>query len=371
MKCKLSDLSNFIMESASFDEASVENYVSTESMIADRGGITEPSALPKSGSIRRYRPGDVLISNIRPYFKKIWRATRTGTCSNDVLVIRSNGSCNPAYLYYVLSSDDFFNYMTATSKGTKMPRGDKEAIMDYEIDLPSLEQQEQFTSTMSKIDDLIWTNSKINDYLAKYAKAIYKASIKTSFSPTKLSSITLAITDGTHSTIQDDPNGDYLLLSSKNIKDGLIQIKDDERRINKEVFERLRSRTNLSKGDILLTSVGTIGECALVSEANNYEFQRSVAIIRPNPECISPEYLYTALVCNQELLINAAHGAVQQCLFLRDINDLEVPLSTKMSDNTTMLLKSIYRNIDHNNQINLNLIKVRDTILNDIFMRYS
>lgn len=359
------------MESASFDEASVENYVSTESMIADRGGITEPSALPKSGSIRRYRPGDVLISNIRPYFKKIWRATRTGTCSNDVLVIRSNGSCNPAYLYYVLSSDDFFNYMTATSKGTKMPRGDKEAIMDYEIDLPSLEQQEQFTSTMSKIDDLIWTNSKINDYLAKYAKAIYKASIKTSFSPTKLSSITLAITDGTHSTIQDDPNGDYLLLSSKNIKDGLIQIKDDERRINKEVFERLRSRTNLSKGDILLTSVGTIGECALVSEANNYEFQRSVAIIRPNPECISPEYLYTALVCNQELLINAAHGAVQQCLFLRDINDLEVPLSTKMSDNTTMLLKSIYRNIDHNNQINLNLIKVRDTILNDIFMRYS
>lgn len=213
--------------------------------------------------------------------------------------------------------------------------------------------------------------SPTNDYLAKYAKAIYKASIKTSFSPTKLSSITLAITDGTHSTIQDDPNGDYLLLSSKNIKDGLIQIKDDERRINKEVFERLRSRTNLSKGDILLTSVGTIGECALVSEANNFEFQRSVAIIRPNPECISPEYLYTALVCNQELLINAAHGAVQQCLFLRDINDLEVPLSTKISDNTTMLLKSIYRNIDHNNQINLNLIKVRDTILNDIFMRYS
>ena len=173
MKCKLSDLSNFIMESASFDEASVENYVSTESMIADRGGITEPSALPKSGSIRRYRPGDVLISNIRPYFKKIWRATRTGTCSNDVLVIRSNGSCNPAYLYYVLSSDDFFNYMTATSKGTKMPRGDKEAIMDYEIDLPSLEQQEQFTSTMSKIDDLIWTNSKINDYLSNIAEAVF------------------------------------------------------------------------------------------------------------------------------------------------------------------------------------------------------
>ena len=225
MKCKLSDLSNFIMESASFDEASVENYVSTESMIADRGGITEPSALPKSGSIRRYRPGDVLISNIRPYFKKIWRATRTGTCSNDVLVIRSNGSCNPAYLYYVLSSDDFFNYMTATSKGTKMPRGDKEAIMDYEIDLPSLEQQEQFTSTMSKIDDLIWTNSKINDYLFEVCKSLFNKIRKESNGESALSTFAEVCYGKDHKELSDGTipvfgSGGIMRYSNKALYDG-------------------------------------------------------------------------------------------------------------------------------------------------------
>lgn len=287
--------------------------------------------------------------------------------------VRVNEKVIPQYLVYFFHSrlGQHILLSNASRVGVPALARPTTTFKQLRIPLPDLETQNACVRILDSIQNMIEVNTRINDYLAKYAKAIYKASIKTSFSPTKLSSITLAITDGTHSTIQDDPNGDYLLLSSKNIKDGLIQIKDDERRINKEVFERLRSRTNLSKGDILLTSVGTIGECALVSEANNFEFQRSVAIIRPNPECISPEYLYTALVCNQELLINAAHGAVQQCLFLRDINDLEVPLSTKISDNTTMLLKSIYRNIDHNNQINLNLIKVRDTILNDIFMRYS
>lgn len=166
MKYKLHELCDFILDSVPFSEASLETYVSTESMISNRGGVTVSSSLPKSGNVRKYKQGDVLISNIRPYFKKIWRSTCDGTCSNDILVIRSNGMCNPDYLFYLLSTDDFFNFMTATSKGTKMPRGDKDAIMRYDIDLPSNDVQERISSTLRTIDDQIRTTSEINDYLA-------------------------------------------------------------------------------------------------------------------------------------------------------------------------------------------------------------
>lgn len=173
MICSLKSLCNFVTESVPVEKASLDSYVSTETMIANRGGIISSTSLPKGVSVRCYQKGDVLISNIRPYFKKIWRATKSGTCSNDVLIIRSNGVCNPDYLYYVLSSDSFFNYMTATSKGTKMPRGDKDAIMRFELNLPSREIQDKASSVLVSLDDLITTTSKINDYLFKQGQIIF------------------------------------------------------------------------------------------------------------------------------------------------------------------------------------------------------
>ena len=84
---------------------------------------------------------DVLVSNIRPYFKKIWYATFDGGCSNDVLVFRAKDGVSSRFLHYVLADDTFFDYSMATSKGTKMPRGDKKAIMEYEV--PELLYEDQ------------------------------------------------------------------------------------------------------------------------------------------------------------------------------------------------------------------------------------
>ena len=72
--------------------------------------------------------------------KKIWYATQEGGCSNDVLVVKAGKTVDSKFLYYVLSDNNFFNYSTVTSKGTKMPRGSKNAIMKYwvpNLDLPT------------------------------------------------------------------------------------------------------------------------------------------------------------------------------------------------------------------------------------------
>ena len=172
---------------------------------------------------------------------------------------------------------------------------------------------------------------EINKNLQEQAQTIYrKFFLSNNTRPGTIADISLNVTDGVHNTVQDDPNGTYLLLSCKNIKGGHLITSSNERTINKETFNKIRKRTRLSKGDILLSSVGTIGEVMFLNtDPENYEFQRSVAIIKPNTEKVSSYYVYEALVSQKAQIINAAHGAVQQCLFIADIIDLPIGIPSQ------------------------------------------
>lgn len=166
MTSKLDSLCMYAKGKIAVDELNVQTYISTENMMPNKGGIVEASSLPSVQFAQQYLKGDVLVSNIRPYFKKIWMAEHDGGCSNDVLVFRAKNGCDPAFLYYVLANDLFFDYATATSKGTKMPRGDKAAIMQYEIPNFDIETQLRIGKLLRSIDERIETNKKLNDNLA-------------------------------------------------------------------------------------------------------------------------------------------------------------------------------------------------------------
>lgn len=125
----LSTACEYRKDRISADEVNKNNYISTENMLPNRGGVETASSVADGKTFPAYKEGDILLSNIRPYFKKIWFADKKGGCSNDVLVLKANKSVDKKFLYYVLSDNNFFNYSTVTSKGTKMPRGSKNAII--------------------------------------------------------------------------------------------------------------------------------------------------------------------------------------------------------------------------------------------------
>ena len=166
MTSKLASLCSYAKGKVSVESLNTKTYISTENMIPNRGGVEAASSLPSVQYTQQYLKDDVLVSNIRPYFKKIWLAEHDGGCSNDVLVFRANSDCNPTFLYYVLANDLFFEYATATSKGTKMPRGDKTAIMQYEVSNFDMDKQLRIGYLLRGLDDRIITNKKINDNLA-------------------------------------------------------------------------------------------------------------------------------------------------------------------------------------------------------------
>lgn len=128
------------------------NFVGVDNLTSNKGGKVNAVYYPNTARLTAYEEGDILIGNIRPYLKKIWRATNAGGCSGDVLAVRINASSKhrltPGFLYYVLSSDDFFAYNMQHAKGAKMPRGDKNAILRYRVALPPVEVQREIVRVL-------------------------------------------------------------------------------------------------------------------------------------------------------------------------------------------------------------------------------
>jgi len=127
------DICSYVSGKVNCDTLINENYISTDNMFANRGGVGIASTIP-GGKCTSFMARDILVSNIRPYFKKVWRASFSGGCSNDVLCFRSTTGTS-SFLYHLLRSEAFFDYVMSGAKGSKMPRGDKQHIMNWEIPL--------------------------------------------------------------------------------------------------------------------------------------------------------------------------------------------------------------------------------------------
>lgn len=163
----LSDICTYSKERVSVSQLDVNTYFSTENMQPEKAGAVEASNLPATVQTTACHVGDTLISNIRPYFKKIVYCYEECGCSTDVLCFVPVQPKYSAYLYSTLYADKFFDFMVAGSKGTKMPRGDKQQIMTYPVVLPSDEQLSKFNSLAMPILEHIHYNRRENGRLSK------------------------------------------------------------------------------------------------------------------------------------------------------------------------------------------------------------
>lgn len=174
-KYKLYEVSDYVTSKVSTSQLSLQDYVTTDCLLQNKCGRECAENLPpKSAKVTAYKPGDILISNIRPYLKKIWYANSEGGNSADVLTIRAKENFEKLYIYYMLFQDSFFDYVSKGVKGSKMPRGDKNHIMNFEILVPeNLQVQKKIASTLSDFDKRIENLRAQNRVLEQTAKTIY------------------------------------------------------------------------------------------------------------------------------------------------------------------------------------------------------
>ena len=363
------------IETSNLDSSS---YISTENMLPNKAGVTLSSGIP-SGNAIKFKNGDVLISNIRPYFKKIWRADIVGGCSADVICLRASKEIEPLFLYYLLSQDLFFDYVMQGAKGTKMPRGDKNQIMQWPIMLPSIKEQQGISAILKSLDDKIEVNRQINDNLEQQAQYLFKSwfvdfdpfrdqlfvesemgMIPNGWSVTVLDELCSFISRGL--TPKYDESSNELILGQTCVRNNIVNLNNARRHKPKQRTEKW-----VQQWDTLInsTGVGSLGRVGIVYfDMDNIAIDSHITVVRPKSALVR-HYVGRNLLSRQLEIENMAVGSTGQTELPKDrVKSLPIMLPdenalTRFNAIIEPIAYQLYRNIEESRR----LACLRDALL--------
>lgn len=365
-ECKLSDICDYGKDRIEVSSLDNSNYISTENMLPNRAGITIATTLPTGEYTSSFEIDDTLVSNIRPYFKKIWKATFSGGCSADVLVFKAKENVSKEYLYYVLADDEFFKYSMTTSKGTKMPRGDKTSIMNYPIKLPPLPTQQKIAAILSSLDDKIELNNKININLEQQAGALFKnrfvdfepfgGKMAEGWKVGKLSDVLRL----KKNPIQpgEDTSLPYLPID-------LIPIKSLAIREVRPNEEALSSLLRFEENDILIGAMRVYFHRVAIAPFDGIT-RTTCFVLEP----FNPKYFaYAAITCNQDLAIDYAQktskgSTMPYAVWEGGLGDFEIPIPDEVTaEKFNNIVEPFLEQIKKSYFENKNLQELRESLL--------
>ena len=330
---------------------SSDNYVATENMLQDYQGIIEASSFPTNTNVIKFNKGDVLLSNIRPYLKKVWFAEKNGGCSADVFVFKALSACIPDFLHYIIANDRFINFAMSGAKGVKMPRGDKEQMKTYKIGLPSIEEQKKIAKLLSLLDERIATQNKV----------IYK-----------LQSLIKGISSKIFASIQGI---EYRMGDIASITNGNSNVQDAVAEPNDGLYPFFdRSE------DIKYLSTFLFDKEAIIYPGEGAEFipryfkgkfalhQRCYAIFDFN-EIINAQYLYFYLKTQNSYFVRNAVGSTVPSLRLDTFQKFKVVVPPKeIQYSVSLCLSLLEQKFKVENEILQNLLKQKQYLLRQMFI---
>ena len=275
-----------------------DNYVGVENLLQSKAGKTKATSVPTTGMVIAYQKNDILIGNIRPYLRKVWLADCEGGTNGDVLTIQIEDTEKvlPQFLYYVLSSEKFFLYDIQNSKGAKMPRGSKDAVMKFEVPLPHLDVQHEIVRMLDSYTESVVELQKqltaeftarktqynyYRDYLLSYKDSVKKYTIA------ELADTNIGLAT---SVTQHKRNSGVVLIHNSDIQPNKVVLKSIEY-VSEEFAEKNKKKV-LRKGDIITVHTGDVGTSAVIDDTFDgaIGFTTITTRIRDRKE-ITPEYL--------------------------------------------------------------------------------
>ena len=386
----LSDICNYRKETLPSNKCDRMTFISTENMLPNKAGVVISAKCPTSGNVSKYYPGDVLVSNIRPYFKKIYLADKEGTCSNDVLVFFPKREvCTSDFLFCLLSTDAFFAHATKTAKGTKMPRGDRSAIMGYQINWVPINEQSGISEPILNVYRKIKLNEKINDNLQKQARSLFneffihspegEATLKTelglfpsNFSVIKTGDLPTLITDyvanGSFASLKEnvqlyqERNYAYFIRNT-DLKSGTFNVFVDEHSYH------FLAKSKLFGGEIIVSNVGDVGSVFLCPKLDApMTLGNNIIMIKPLQEELRYYlYIWFKWSLGQNLIQSIKGGSAQPKFNKTDFKSLPIVLPSKdILEKFHTLVRPIFEAIEQNQAESRTLTRLRDALLQNM-----
>lgn len=354
-------VADFVNEKIALEQVALENYVSTENILADYGGIGKASKLPTTGSVTRFQLNDTLVSNIRPYLKKVWIADKEGGASNDVIVIRAKQRLLPQYLSALLKNDAFIDYVMTGAKGVKMPRGDVGSMKAYQALYPPKPEQQKVADCLSSLNELITAQARKVNALKAHKKGLMRQlfpregetqprlrfpefrDAREWVSCTVAELITADYLfppkDGNHGNIHPKAS-DYVasgipFIMASDLKSGQIDTLNCHF-ISKEQADKLQ-KGFAKQGDVLLSHKGTVGAVAVVSKITTPYLMLTpqVTYYRVKDKSkLSNKFLAQFFLSDafQEFLLNASGGGTRSYIGITEQAKLPVKLPKELNE---------------------------------------
>lgn len=351
--------------------ATLENYVSTDNMLMNFGGVINAEKLPNIAKVNSFKKDDILFSNIRTYFKKVWRCSFSGTVSPDVLVFRPKDDrlIDNRYLYYLLCNPEFTDYSVLTSRGAKMPRGDKDALQLYRFLLPPLPEQKTIAGVLSSLDDKIDLLHRQNKTLEAMAETLFRQwfieEAEDDWEEVKLSDISVIKIGRTPPRKEQEwfstDSDDIKWISIKDLGEHGVYIFNTAERLTKKAVERF-SIPRIPPNSVVLSFKMTVGRVSITSE--EMLSNEAIAQFQLKEESgVSSEFLYLFLKQYKYDSLGSTSSIVTaiNSTMIRDI-DINIPCLSKLT-NFDELVTPVFRKIRENQTQIYHLQEVRDVLL--------
>jgi type I restriction enzyme, S subunit len=218
-----------------------------------------------------HRPGDVLFSKLRPYLAKSFLAQSSGSATGELLVLRPQAEADSRFLFYSTLSSPWLEWADTTSYGTKMPRTSWEAMAEFRMLLPKLDEQRRIADFLdaetARIDNLAAARKRMNNVLAMKRERVTEQVLGLDTQPAMMP-LKYAVQSVGVGIVITPANwyvegGGVPALRGLNIRPGIID-QSDMVQISYE-GDREHAKSRLAAGDVVVVRTGQAGAAAVVT----------------------------------------------------------------------------------------------------------
>jgi type I restriction enzyme S subunit len=241
----------------------------------------------------------------------------------------------PKYLYYFCENYNFKKLNTTVT----IPSLTKANLLKVKMNLPELEQQKKEAEILDKVNQLMELRNKQLADLDDLIKSRFVEMFGDPMSnPMRWNSKTLdyictKITDGEHASVRRVEEGKMFLNARNVTKDNKLDL-NNVTFVCDEDHQRIFKRCNPEKGDILITTTGTIGNLAIVPDNFEVSMDRGITLLKIDFEQINSFYIFWLLQSEflKMQMRKNIHGSALAHLYLNKVRNLQIiipPLETQ------------------------------------------